>query len=103
MAELKYSKDGRLLFTREMKKEYTVLMPMMLPVHFTLLRNCFRLEGFNIELLTTNHQQIIEEGLKNVHNDTCYPALLVVGQFIDALKSGKYDVDKTALIITQTG
>lgn len=103
MAKLVYSKDGRLLFTKEMKKEYTLLLPGMLPIHFTLMRNSFRLEGFNAELLETTHRSIVDEGLKNVHNDTCYPALLVIGQFIDALKSGKYDLDKTALIITQTG
>ncbi|HEX2938791.1 MAG TPA: 2-hydroxyglutaryl-CoA dehydratase [Ruminiclostridium sp.] len=103
MAELVYDKDGRLLFTKEMKKEYTILMPMMLPVHFTLMRNALRLDGYKMELLTTSGRSIVEEGLKNVHNDSCYPALLVIGQFIDALKSGKYDPDKVALIITQTG
>jgi predicted nucleotide-binding protein (sugar kinase/HSP70/actin superfamily) len=103
MAELKYSKDGRLLFTKEMKKEYKILIPMMLPVHFTLIRNSLVLDGYDVELLTTNHRGVVDEGLKNVHNDTCYPALLVIGQFIDALKSGKYDVNKVALMITQTG
>lgn len=103
MAELIYDKNGRLLFTKEMKKEYTILMPMMLPIHFSLMRNAFRLDGYNMELLTTNGRAIIEAGLKNVHNDSCYPALLVIGQFIDALQSGKYDPDKVALIITQTG
>jgi predicted nucleotide-binding protein (sugar kinase/HSP70/actin superfamily) len=86
-----------------MKKTYKVLIPMMLPVHFTMIRNSLRLDGFDVDLLTTNHREIVDEGLKNVHNDTCYPALLVIGQFIDALKSGKYDLDKTALMITQTG
>lgn len=103
MAELKYNKQGRLLFTKEMKKEYTILIPMMLPIHFTLIKNSLILDGYNVELLTTTHRGIVDEGLKNVHNDTCYPALLVIGQFIDALKSGKYDVNKTALLITQTG
>jgi predicted nucleotide-binding protein (sugar kinase/HSP70/actin superfamily) len=103
MAELKYDKDGRLLFTKEMKKDYTILMPMMLPVHFKLIRNALQLDGYKMELLETTHRAIVEEGLKNVHNDSCYPALLVIGQFIDALKSGKYDTDKVALIITQTG
>lgn len=103
MAELVYDKSGRLLFTKEMKKEYTILMPMMLPIHFTLMRNAIRLDGYKMELLTTTGRSIVEEGLKNVHNDSCYPALLVIGQFIDALKSGKYDPDKVALIITQTG
>ena len=103
MAELKYAEDGRLLFTKEMKDEYTLLLPGMLPIHFTLMRNSFRMEGYKTELLTTTHRAIVNEGLKNVHNDACYPALLVIGQFIDAIKSGKYDVSKTALMITQTG
>ncbi|ADU26928.1 2-hydroxyacyl-CoA dehydratase [Ethanoligenens harbinense] len=103
MAELNYAKDGRLLFTKEMKEEYTILLPMMLPIHFTLMANSLKLEGYRVELLTTTHRSIVDEGVKNVHNDTCYPALLVIGQFIDALKSGKYDPDKTALLITQTG
>jgi len=103
LAKLIYDKNGRLIFTKEMKKEYTILMPMMLPIHFELLQKCLTLEGYKVELLKTNHRGIVDEGLKNVHNDTCYPALLVIGQLLDALKSGKYDLDKTALIITQTG
>lgn len=101
---MKYKyKNGRLLFTKEMKKEYTILMPMMLPVHFTLIRNSLRLAGYNVELLETSGRSIVNEGLRDVHNDACYPALLVVGQMIEALKSGRYDPDKTALIISQTG
>ncbi len=101
--ELEYDSDGRLLFTKEMKKEYTILIPNMLPVHFKLIRQIFEREGYHTELLETTGRQIVNEGLKNVHNDTCYPALLVIGQMIDALKSGKYDLNKTALLITQTG
>lgn len=103
MAQLEFSKEGRLLFTKEMKEEYTILCPMMLPIHFELFVNVFRNCGYKIELLTTSGQNIVQEGLKYVHNDTCYPALLVIGQFMDALHSGKYDLDHTALIITQTG
>lgn len=103
MAELVYNEKGRLLFTEEMKKEYTVLIPQMLPIHFELLVQIFRGHGYHMELLTTTGRQIVDEGLRNVHNDTCYPALLVIGQMLDALKSGKYDVHKTALMITQTG
>lgn len=103
MAELVYDKDGRLLFTEEMKREYTLLMPMMLPVHFTMLKHVLELNGYKAELLTTNHRGIVDEGLKFVHNDTCYPALLVIGQLIDAIKSGKYNPRKVALMITQTG
>jgi predicted nucleotide-binding protein (sugar kinase/HSP70/actin superfamily) len=103
MAELKFSKNGRLLFTKEMKKEYTILCPMMAPIHFELIVNVLKNCGYHVELLTNDGPNVVQEGLKYVHNDTCYPALLVIGQFIDALHSGKYDLDSTALIITQTG
>ena len=103
MAELKYDKDGRLLFTKEMKEEYTILMPQMLPVHFGMFRQLLVLEGYKVDMLTTNHRGIVDEGLKYVHNDTCYPALLVIGQLIDAIKNGGYDPHKVALFITQTG
>ena len=103
MAELVYDKTGRLLFTKEMKEEYTILFPTMLPVHFGLMARILETEGFKVEMLTTNHRGIVDEGLKYVHNDTCYPALLVIGQLIDAIKSGKYDLHKVALMITQTG
>ena len=103
MAELVYDENGRLLFTKEMKEEYTILFPTMLPVHFGLMARILETEGFHVEMLTTNHRGIVDEGLKYVHNDTCYPALLVIGQLIDAVKSGKYDMHKVALLITQTG
>ncbi len=103
MAELKYDKDGRLLFTKEMKQEYTILMPQMLPVHFGMFRQLLILEGYKVDMLTTNHRGIVDEGLKYVHNDTCYPALLVIGQLIDAIKHGGYDPHKVALFITQIG
>ena len=103
MAELVYDKTGRLLFTEEMKKEYTILFPTMLPVHFDLIARILQNEGYKMEMLTTNHRGIVDEGLKYVHNDTCYPALLVIGQLIDAVKSGNYDMHKVALLITQTG
>ncbi len=103
MAELVYDETGRLLFTKEMKEEYTLLMPQMLPVHFGMLRQCLELEGYHVDMLTTSHRGIVDTGLKYVHNDTCYPALLVIGQLIDALQSGKYDTHKVGLLITQTG
>ncbi|MBP1561353.1 MAG: 2-hydroxyacyl-CoA dehydratase [Oscillospiraceae bacterium] len=103
MAELVYNEQGRLLFTEEMRKEYTILIPQMLPIHFTLLEKIFNNHGYKVKLLTSTGRKIIDEGLRNVHNDTCYPALLVIGQMMDALKSGEYDLNKTALMITQTG
>ena len=90
-------------FTEEMRKDYTILVPNMLPRHFKLFLQVFKNYGYKLELLETSGHRIIESGLKYVHNDTCYPAILVIGQFIDALNSGKYDVHKTALILFQTG
>ena len=95
--------DNKVLFTKDMQKDYTILIPMMAPIHFQLLRNVLVHSRYNVELLENTGASVVEQGLKYVHNDTCYPALLVIGQMIDALKSGKYDVHKTALIITQTG
>ena len=86
-----------------MKEEYTILLPMMAPIHFNLIKNVFTHYGYKTVLLDTEGPEIAQVGLKYVHNDTCYPALLVIGQFIHALQSGKYDVNKTALMITQTG
>ena len=86
-----------------MKKEYTILAPNMLPMHFKLILKVLSQYGYNVELLETTGQRLAEVGLKYVHNDTCYPAILVIGQFIDALQSGKYDSHKVALIMFQTG
>ena len=93
----------RIIFTKEMKKNYKILIPNMLPIHFELFKNILIQENFNCEILNYKNNQIIEEGLKYTHNDMCYPCVIVVGQFIYALKSGKYDVNKTALLMTQTG
>lgn len=90
-------------FTEDMIKTHTILVPDMLPIHFKLLIAIFEAEGYKMELLQNDSRTVVDEGLKNVHNDACYPALLVIGQFMDALNSGKYDPDKTALLITQTG
>ena len=100
------SGDARVLFTKEMKKTHTILFPTMLPMHFKLLSRIFNDHGYRTVLLENgthgDTQKIIDAGLKYVHNDTCYPAALVIGQFIDALDSGKYDVQKTALMLFQT-
>jgi len=103
MAELIYDEHGRLLFTKEMKREYTLLMPQMLPVTFGLMQRLLELEGYKVDILDTTHRGIVETGLKYVHNDTCYPALLVIGQLIEAINSGKYDTNKIALCMSQTG
>ena len=96
----------RVLFTKEMKKTHTILFPTMLPMHFKLISRIFNDYGYQTKLLENGThgdiQRIIEVGLKYVHNDTCYPAALVIGQFIDALDSGEYDVHKTALMLFQT-
>ena len=71
MAKLVYDETGRLLFTKEMKEEYTLLMPQMLPVHFSMMQKLLQNAGFKVDMLTTNHRGIVDEGLKYVHNDTC--------------------------------
>ncbi|MBR6940293.1 MAG: 2-hydroxyacyl-CoA dehydratase [Clostridia bacterium] len=86
-----------------MKKDYTILVPNMAEIHFELLVRVLNQYGYKAELLRTNGREIVDDGLKYVHNDTCYPALLVIGQLINALDSGKYDPHKVALMITQTG
>ena len=91
------------VFTEDMKKTHTILIPNMAPVQFRILAAAMEHKGYKVELLGNCGSQVSELGLKYVHNDTCYPALLVIGQMIDALNSGKYDVNKTALMITQTG
>lgn len=90
-------------FTKEMKGEYTILCPDMAPIHFSLLEKVFRNFGYNMTVLKNTGPSVVDQGLRNVHNDTCYPALLVIGQMIDALNSGEYDPDRVALLITQTG
>ena len=91
------------VFTPDMKKTHKILIPNMAPVQFRILAAAMEHEGYNVELLGNCGSRVAEQGLKYVHNDTCYPALLVIGQFLDALESGRYDLDRTALIITQTG
>ena len=94
---------NRVEFTREMKKDYTIITPNMAPIHFELIKNVLETFGYHIDLLRTTGREIADEGLKYVHNDTCYPALLSIGQLMHALHSGKYDLHKVALIMTQTG
>ena len=103
MAKLEYDKNGRLMFTKEMKEEYTLLVPMMLPIHFSMLQSILQREGYKVEILETQNSNIIQMGLKYCHNDICYPALLTIGQLMDALQSGKYDIHKVAVVMTQTG
>ncbi len=86
-----------------MRKDYTILVPNMLPIQFGLMLQIMGNYGYRMELLTTEGPSIVEQGLKNVHNDTCYPALLAIGQLMDAIESGKYDTHKIALIMSQTG
>ena len=91
------------VFTEEMKKDYTILVPTMLPTHFKLIINVMENYGYKMELLENEGKAVIDNGLKYVHNDTCYPAQVVIGQLIDAIESGKYDTHKIALLISQTG
>ena len=96
-------KSEYIKFTKEMKRDYTILVPTMLPIHFKLISNILISYGYKVDFLENVDGDIKESGLKYVHNDTCYPALLVIGQLINAINSGRYDKHKLALLITQTG
>lgn len=95
--------SNRVEFTKEMKETYTIITPNMAPIHFELIKNVMESFGYKVDLLRTTGREIVDEGLKYVHNDTCYPALLSIGQMMHALHSGKYDLHKVALIMSQTG
>ena len=90
-------------FTEEMRKTHTILVPGMLPLHFSLMQAALASCGYKVEVLQDTGREVIETGLKYVNNDICYPALLVIGQLLHALESGKYNLEQTALMITQTG
>lgn len=93
----------RVEFTPEMKQDYTILAPQMAPIHFDFLEAAFNLEGYNLKVLPEVTDQTINEGLKYVNNDACYPSLIVVGQIMEAINSGNYDLNKVAVLISQTG
>ncbi len=93
----------RVVFTEEMRQEYTILCPQLSPIHLDVLQSAFNACGYRVEVLSNDNRHAVDIGLKYVNNDACYPSLMVVGQFMEALLSGKYDLNKVALIITQTG
>ena len=90
-------------FTEEMRKDYTIICPQMSPIHFEILQPAFNACGYNFVVLDNDNKHSVDVGLKYVNNDACYPSLLVVGQIMEALLSGKYDLNKTAIIMSQTG
>lgn len=94
---------NRVLFTKEMKKDYTLLCPQMSPIHFDLIEPAIRAFGYNMEILQNHNRNAVDVGLQYVNNDACYPSLIVIGQIMDALLSGKYDLNRTAVFMSQTG
>ena len=94
---------NRIVFTNEMKKNHTILAPQLSPIHFELLEEAIKSCGYNLKVLPNIDERVVEEGLKYVNNDTCYPSILIVGQIISALKYGDYDQANTSVIISQTG
>lgn len=91
------------LFTKKTRKTHTILAPQMAPIHFELIQEAARASGYHLEILKEAGQKDIEEGLKYVNNDACYPAILLIGQIVNALKTGKYDLNNTSIILSQTG
>jgi predicted CoA-substrate-specific enzyme activase len=102
-ANVASSAHNRVIFTEEMKETYTILAPQMSPIHFDLLEPALRSGGYKVEVLPNDNRKAVDVGLQFVNNDACYPSLMVVGQIMDALLSGKYDLNKVAVMITQTG
>ncbi|GAB6087545.1 acyl-CoA dehydratase activase-related protein [Alkaliphilus crotonatoxidans] len=99
----KENKYKKITFTKEMRKNHTILVPEMSPIHFQFLQEAFRNAGYNLVVLPSKDKKAVEEGLKYVNNDACYPAIIALGQLIEALKSGKYDINNTTVMISQTG
>jgi predicted nucleotide-binding protein (sugar kinase/HSP70/actin superfamily) len=97
------TKERKLLFKKIRDEHYLILIPDMLPIHFNLIASVLAKHGYNVKVMTYSSREVKDEGLKNVQNDACYPALLVVGQFMCELKSGKYDLSHTAVMMSQTG
>ncbi|MBC8060776.1 MAG: 2-hydroxyacyl-CoA dehydratase [Clostridiaceae bacterium] len=93
----------RIVFTEEMRKNHTILSPQMSPIHFELYQEAISSSGYNIEILPSVDKSAVDMGLKYVNNDACYPSIIVVGQIIEALKSGRYDINNTSVFISQTG
>ncbi len=98
-----YKLKDRIIFTRNMKKNHTILAPQMSPIHFQFIRTAVRKSGYDLEILPSVDKDAIDEGLKCVNNDACFPSIITVGQIMKALKSGKYDLNNTSVMITQTG
>nr|WP_318683058.1 acyl-CoA dehydratase activase-related protein [uncultured Acetatifactor sp.] len=93
----------KVVFTEEMRRDYTIICPQMSPIHFEILQPAFNACGYHFEVLDNDNKHSVDVGLKYVNNDACYPSLLVIGQIMEALLSGKYDLNKTAIIMSQTG
>ena len=94
---------NRTVFTEEMRKNYTIICPQMSKIHFDIIEPAFRSSGYNLVVLENDNRDAINTGLRFVNNDACYPSLMVVGQIMDAVLSGKYDMTKTAVLMSQTG
>ena len=101
--EVHSSAITKVQFTEEMRKNYTILCPQMSPIHFDIIAPAFAACGYNFELLPNDNRHAIDVGTQYVNNDACYPSMMVVGQILEALLSGKYDVDRTAVVMSQTG
>jgi predicted CoA-substrate-specific enzyme activase len=94
---------SRVIFTKEMRKDHTIICPQMSPIHFRMVESVLKSGGYNLVVLPNDNRRAIDTGLKYVNNDACFPSLIVVGQLMDALLSGKYDLERTSVLITQTG
>ena len=101
--KIRSSAIQKVAFTEEMRQTYTILCPQMSPIHFEVLEPAFHACGYRFKVLSNDNKRAVDVGLKYVNNDACYPSLMVVGQIMDALLSGEYDLNKVAVIMSQTG
>lgn len=102
-AMIESSACRKVIFTKEMRQKHTILAPQMSPIHFQFIEEAFNASGYRIEVLPSVDKSAVDEGLKYVNNDACYPSIIVTGQLIEALKSGRYDLNNTSVMISQTG
>ena len=96
-------RPARVTFTKDMKNKHTILVPQMAPIHFGLVKEAFEVSGYNIVMMPAIDKEAVDIGLRYVNNDTCYPAIIVVGQLLKALQSGEYDLNNVSVVMSQTG
>jgi len=99
-----FDEPAKITFTKDMRKQHTLLLPMLSPIHQSgLVDVALQASGYRVVCLPADDREAVNVGLRFVNNDACYPAIISIGQLVEALQSGTYDVDNTSVLMTQTG